>query len=982
MTTVKQIIKDIASAYDTTLDVSDSSSLTDLLINPASAMMDPFITQLNYLLNNLGLLDPESINPSELDAIGSNFLISRVQGTKGTGYVELLYTVPQSISIPLGAKFTSSTGIDFVTTHSMYVSADTMQGNAWNYPYYSSGPVPVEATDTGTSTAIGINQINSTDMDPAPDSVTNPAAFSGGTGTESNTDYVNRIINEIVSGALGSAQSVRTILRKTFPTVVDTLVRGMNDNEMLRDLVTSGLSLSSVHKVIDFYGKISGLNELPHPESQAYYTVFWDDPTTSGIQPDLPGIQYFSNEFTTSMYEGMYALNDSLQATAQTLIVLEDNFGGGTLNPRWTLSDGTVGIGQLLAPGESALDTVGGLPQIRLGYEYTGNTALTNMPITVSALFLFSVLNYLARSTQLPASASSWYTPIKTYADFLTFLTYLDQNTKIEDRSNEFAQMMKEVSNQIVPETSNNYFPIASAPLPMHNGVVLTGTLQSSDQSTEGRMSYVTVLRDSASLDPANGYGFAWMVGDGSKYNVYLVDNSALANDLFINDENVVNPQGENAWKAATRLTLVKNISYSYELTIGIDYSMSLKIWQTGNSKPGTPTVSCGAPLGHPSATGTNIGFGVLGTHNYRWWYGGINVTTTTGVHTAALFQLKAHPADFPDNSSVTIDYYGYGNDGGSNNGLSAFIRQKIGGNWTWVAAGTNTSNSGTDRNLTHIAKTFTVTSNFRDTNDAVYLLVTSTYASTAVTEVSTYYVALSGSLLVGVHTGGCADIYITDPTKVLLASNTVTNVAGTVAMSKANGFYIPLHSVIQVQTTIGGQKLLPNVDYVVSSGAGMAYAYSTLENAQLVFNPIWNGFNMTVTYRYYQSGETIQALLDSPENRYTGTSNLAKSIPPAIVSINVLDYRGTASLTTMQNAIAAYVMGVTDTITFSDIINTMYGNGASWIDVANADIEVTQYDYQRIVNDPVQLIASYTLPTTLSAFFADATSLNALRRL
>jgi hypothetical protein len=216
----------------------------------------------------------------------------------------------------------------------------------------------------------------------------------------------------------------------------------------------------------------------------------------------------------------------------------------------------------------------------------------------------------------------------------------------------------------------------------------------------------------------------------------------------------------------------------------------------------------------------------------------------------------------------------------------------------------------------------------------------------------------------------------------VLLASNTVTNVAGTVAMSKANGFYIPLHSVIQVQTTIGGQKLLPNVDYVVSSGAGMAYAYSTLENAQLVFNPIWNGFNMTVTYRYYQSGETIQALLDSPENRYTGTSNLAKSIPPAIVSINVLDYRGTASLTTMQNAIAAYVMGVTDTITFSDIINTMYGNGASWIDVANADIEVTQYDYQRIVNDPVQLIASYTLPTTLSAFFADATSLNALRRL
>lgn len=982
MTTVKQLIKDIIASYDASLDLTDSSSMTDLFVNPASALMEPFIAQITYLLESLGMLDPESINTAELDAIGANFLIERTAGTKGSGYVELLYTTPQSITVPIGTTFTSVNGIEFATTQSVYVSLDTMQQNAWNYPYYSSGPIPVEAVTVGAITSIGINEIASTSFEPAPARVTNPSAFSGGSDGETNTEYVNRLVVEVVSGALGSAVSMRTTLRKSFPTIMETEVRGMHDDEMLRDLVVSGVSLADVRQVIDFYGKVSGLNELPHPESQAYYSVFYDDPTTSGIQPDLPGVEYFVNEFTDDLYDGLYTLGDAVGATVNTKIILEDDFATGT---RWLLSDGIAGLGLQTAPNELQFEDRDGSHRLRLGYRYTG-PKIGTMPVTVPADFMWSVINYLQRCTALSMNIADWHVSINDYMDWATFRIQLGQL----QTSTEYVEMVTQIVNTIKPETAGNYFPIATATLPEHAGITMTGTFETDDDTTDGKLSYVTVLRDENSLDPSNGYGFAWMKGDGSKYNVYLVDNSAMANDLFINKDNVVNPQGENAWKAAARMVIdastdvTKNV-YNYELTVGVDYAMSLKIWKVGTSEPVTPTVTCGAPSALPAANGSKVGFGVLGTTNSQWWYGGITVTTSNGIHTATLFQLKAHATDFPNGSDVTVDYYGYGHDGvgGSTNwGITAFIRKKVGGVWTWVEIGTNTSTDTTDHELTKISTTFEISSDYRDTAECVYLLATSTYATTEVTEVTTYYVSLTDTTLSGIHTGGCADIYINDTSKILLAENTLNNVSGSIALSKANGFYIPLHSIVQVQTALVGEDLAVNSDWVLESSAGEAYAYSTLEEPKIVFNPALIDFSVRIVYRHYQSGEAIQTLLDSPENRYSGTSNLAKCMPPAIVTINSLDYRGTPSLTTMIGHIKDYVNGAGNIISLDDILNTLYSKGASWIDVVNTDITVTQYDYRRVMWDPVQLETTYTLDPALSRFFADDTSLNGLRRL
>ena len=420
--TVKQIIKNIIAAYDPTLDLTDSSALTDLLINPASAMMDPFIAQLQFLVSNLGMNDPANISASEIDVVASNFLMTRNTGSKAAGYVELLYITPQSLTIPAGTIFTTPDGTGFTTVRQIYVPQETMQENSWNYPYYSTGPVPVVAVNTGTVGTISPGSTFTATLDPAPARITNPGAFSGGTDAESNVDFVARIVNEMISGALGSASSIKTTLMKNFATIQNISVVGMNDVEMLRDIVASGISLNNLQTKIDFYGKVSGLNDLPYPESRAYRSVFYDDPTTSGIQPDLPDVDEFTTELSTDEYSGLYKLSDAEKTVIQTINLLDESFTGPSLNPIWITSDSRTGIGVPYNSYEMGLDTIDGIQKFRMGNHIT-DAEVDNMTVTVTAQFLYNILNFLKLATEMPPGTASNQPPITTYTDVKNLIT-------------------------------------------------------------------------------------------------------------------------------------------------------------------------------------------------------------------------------------------------------------------------------------------------------------------------------------------------------------------------------------------------------------------------------------------------------------------------------------------------------------------------------------------------------------------------------
>jgi len=983
MTTVKQYIKDAITSIDSTLDVSDSSSLTDLLINPAASILDPLIAQINHLQDNLGIHDPENMSDDELDAVAANFLITRDLGTKSTGYVELLYTTPQGIFIPAQTQFTTGDGTIFITTKDLYIDQGTMESNLWNFPYYSSGPIPVESELVGESTALEPNTIVATTLEPSPARVTNPAAFAGGTDGETNLEFAARIITDVVSNSLASADSISTSLRKTFPTIQSLEVTGMEDDEMLRDLVTSGISTYDEITRINYYGKVSGLNDPPYPGSRAYVSVFYDDPVTSGILADLPNPELFKQEFITEQYSGLYKLDDVYKTTLATTTILSDNFEAPNFDGKWRLGDASVSVSSTLSANEIRIVSYNNSRQVQFGD--TIAAANRDSEIRLTGRKIFAMINDLKRVSNYGPSSSAdipWGEPgLQNYDELVaavnTNLLIPASSTGTELMKRYYAMVVNQFLTLYNAAYSTDYYPLLTAPLDFHSGITITGKFTTND--TNGKLSYVTVLRDGTSKDPANGFGFAWMKGDGSKYNVYLVDNSPLSNDLFITENFIVQANGENTWKAAAKAAIVAGTQYNFTLTIDPYYAMTLKIGQATTNDI-LPNLYVGgvtaSGLSEPAAgiDGTHFGIGVLGTENCLWWYDDIEIKKDVGIHTAVLFKFKVLPDVLPNGTNVTVDYYGYGYDGTSQYGLSLFQYSKESGTWDWVAVGTNTSTNATPKAATKITKAFDLGTNFRNDSNEVQFLATSTYANTAVTEVTTYFTELYETTSSGVHTGGCADIYINDTSKILLAETIIVG-DSIVALSEANGFYIPLHSIIAVQLNITDEVLVENVDWSLES-TSISSAFSVNELPYLTFSNAYIGSSIRVIYRYYQNGEAIQTLLDSKGYRYSGTSNLAKIMPPVLITIDNLKFRGKASVKDVRDAIKEYVNKLTSTkIILDDILNAVYATGVSWIDIANLDINIQEYDYKRIKQDVTALTTSYTRGA-LSAYFCDDISL------
>lgn len=533
-------------------------------------------------------------------------------------------------------------------------------------------------------------------------------------------------------------------------------------------------------------------------------------------------------------------------------------------------------------------------------------------------------------------------------------------------------------SLSIVNTKSEDYYPILHTPLTVHNGISVSGKFLTTG-SVDPTLSYVTALRQNNTKAPADGLGFAWMIGAGSTYNVYLVDSNPLNDDIMLNESFILQNAGENTFLAAAKGVITANTQYSFRLDIGLNYSMDLWIWPTSEGAlnvNGVNTIHASHGGFTPRSDGEHFGIAVLGTKGAEWYYDDLLIESIASLHTAALFKLKASSSLFPDGTSTTVKYYGFGYDG-TTYALTAYIWKPL--TATWEEMGTNDATNVTPANSTLISKTFTMNSNYRDVDEFVYVMVTTPDTTQEVSEVTTYYVSLDNAAPAGIHIGGKADIYINDPDSIVTAETLVDNIDGHVNLSTANGFAIPIMNVARVTIESTGEELVETVDWSLVTD-NESLAYSTREVPYLSITPGQNLTQLRVAYRFNQKGASIQALLDSPEYRFIGTDPLAKILPPVIIRVNNLEYRGTLTVETAQELIKDYVLN-TKTIVIAEIISLLMANGATFIDTTTIDVDAIEYNHLREHVSTTAITTSYAVPSFRMPY-TDAYSLTGVIKL
>jgi hypothetical protein len=228
------------------LDFSELTSLNDLVVRPTAQIFLIFkklITSFyatNTLSKALALEDDASIKI--VDALMSNFTISRKLGNVSTGKIKLVIKgAPTTFSVSKNLAFSTIDGLKFFPQNDFVASQspsafDGLKIIPESDKRQSSVIVPVVAEKSGTKYNIEqYTQLTTTTNSFDAISINAFNNFTGGKNDENNKDLIDRLIPALSARNLASPIAIEQTLRERFPAISQISIQAINSPNMTRN---------------------------------------------------------------------------------------------------------------------------------------------------------------------------------------------------------------------------------------------------------------------------------------------------------------------------------------------------------------------------------------------------------------------------------------------------------------------------------------------------------------------------------------------------------------------------------------------------------------------------------------------------------------------------------------------------------------------------------------------------------------------------
>lgn len=226
-------------------DLVPGSVLNQVLIQPNSVLDVMNRTDISTLQVSSSLQaasdNPDIADPDIVDALMSNYMISRTPAANAQG--QLIIVLSNSVSFVLSAATTfTANGRTFNPTsdYSIYTNSSlatrttdkvlTLRGDG---NYWFSITV-VENVAGGPTVSQGVAFVA---LPEPPGYVESYAAdnFQSGVVAESNADLLAKLDEGIAASAMADRVSIAALVKTQFPSITDTSIIGYGDSEMTRD---------------------------------------------------------------------------------------------------------------------------------------------------------------------------------------------------------------------------------------------------------------------------------------------------------------------------------------------------------------------------------------------------------------------------------------------------------------------------------------------------------------------------------------------------------------------------------------------------------------------------------------------------------------------------------------------------------------------------------------------------------------------------
>ncbi len=515
-----------------------------------------------------------------------------------------------------------------------------------------------------------------------------------------------------------------------------------------------------------------------------------------------------------------------------------------------------------------------------------------------------------------------------------------------------FADIRTIFEDLISTDVAYNFSPVLHRYMGLHTGVKFSGKFKTSDPSTNGNMCYTTFWRSENYAIPHDGVGMAWIKGDENTYNVYIVDNDVLSDEINIANSIIREDVGINKFIASGKKEILIDTWYEFSLKIKSDNSIIAKVWNNGSGEPGDDDgpgaayviIKSGAMTG-TFRDGTEedyqFGIGVHNTNGGEWLFDDLQILAIDSAYPYSLFKFKATPSSFT--GPATFKYYGYAYDEDTTYGLTSFL---LTSGEQWVTAGSNTSTGATQVEDTEIMYEIEDVGTYRNADGYVYAAVRPD-GTVGEKNLNSYYISLENVMPSGIHTGNMIDVWVDSPEKIVEEEFEIDSVDGIISVTDVD-FNVPIQEIAEIIDS--GDSSLDYSDWTMTTVVWSAFSTEPLQYITLGGSYTGVSETFTIRSRYYEDGVAVQVLLNSNEYRAPGAVNTVKIKPPHVIQINNLEFRGLLTEAQVIEHIKDFVYSITDSVfEITDLLSYIYAQGVTYVNLNTLDIKIRSYNYKNV---------------------------------
>jgi hypothetical protein len=239
---LRQLLKERYPQFPT----GQGSAFGDVLVLPASFILQQFRDELNVLKRNMSVLNYQTMLEEEFDRLAANYFVERRAGDRAFGTVRVFFEDVQPITIDQNAVFFDDSNHRWNPISSVTLTAEELQLNEIpdTGEYYVD--VPVIAQDVGDQYSADVEQVNQFAGILGAVRCLNLLAFSTANAADTNTDLLIAIQDSITNNDLVKDRAIRKLLRENFTSTRSIQVVGAGDAAMARDVIDAVVSIQEM----------------------------------------------------------------------------------------------------------------------------------------------------------------------------------------------------------------------------------------------------------------------------------------------------------------------------------------------------------------------------------------------------------------------------------------------------------------------------------------------------------------------------------------------------------------------------------------------------------------------------------------------------------------------------------------------------------------------------------------------------------------